>query len=189
MSSSAAETASESAASDCGNYAGVSLHARPWFRGMLAGVLTLLFSVGVACGYLTWGNLGFEREMLGDGFSAEDVQGMRPGYGDIPAFVIWSSGLVMMIFLYVAFAANRAAAGSVFRKLAYILCVPFLAVIWTIGVSIMLGPWFGAFSFPVLPCWVIGATCAAVLSLLVWPAGRNPPTPPATERSDAADSR
>jgi hypothetical protein len=43
-----------------------------------------------------------------------------------------------------------------------------LGFLWTLVVYVMLGPWFGAFSFPVLYCWMFGGALALLFTQLVY---------------------
>lgn len=57
-----------------------------------------------------------------------------------------------------------------YRHLAYALPVTifvgaFTGFIWTILVALLLGPWFGAFSVPVLYCWVGGGVVGSVFTI------------------------
>src|SRR5215212_9694830 len=51
-----------------------------------------------------------------------------------------------------------------------------LGVLWTTVAASLLGPWIGAFSFPVLACWVLGAATGLVAAATAarpraWPLG------------------
>ena len=144
---------------------------RAWLRGAVAGLLTIPFSIIAAYCYLRWASAMDQREMLALGMPAEMLNEVPKmvGIGDLTAFACWSFGLPIMMLLFVAWWAKRTAASSALIASLYLLAVPLLAFAWTIVVATWMGPWFGAFSFPVFPCWAVGATVAAILSLVVRP--------------------
>ena len=93
------------------------------------------------------------------------------GEGDLPAFAIWSAffaGVILVAAVAVGFARiprNLPARTLVFAALGAVLGIG-----WTFTVACcLLGPWIGAFSFPVLYLWMgggaIGLTLAARLTV------------------------
>jgi hypothetical protein len=91
------------------------------------------------------------------------------GSGDIWAFGFWNviftgllsaGGLVLTKYLYLL--------PPLVRVLVAALTGSAIGFLWTLVVYVMLGPWFGAFSFPVLYCWVIGGAVALSLTQLVY---------------------
>jgi hypothetical protein len=79
------------------------------------------------------------------------------GAGDLGAFGFWSlffagaSGFASFVF-----ASSSKHWGCIFRYTGGLFLGLLLGFGFTYGVALMLGPWFGAFSFPVLYCWMIG---------------------------------
>jgi hypothetical protein len=80
------------------------------------------------------------------------------GKGDIDAFILWT----------VPFATGLSVAGatiiSLFRKRPFLLRLLFivlmaglLSLAWIYCMALVLGPWIGAFSIPVLYLWIIGS--------------------------------
>jgi hypothetical protein len=94
------------------------------------------------------------------------------GVGDLPAFMFWTApaaGVTFVLLLLLHRASSRlpsslllglAAAGSLL-----------LGYAWTSTVAAVLGPWIGAFSFPVLYCWTVGFLLAVTMSISVWRKG------------------
>ncbi len=95
--------------------------------------------------------------------------GLGYGTGDIPAFAFWSLGISMLILFYVAWTSKRTFRRPIPLRIAYFVGVPFIAFAWTIFVASALGPWMGAFSFPVFPCWLVGSCGGAIASCIVRP--------------------
>jgi hypothetical protein len=80
------------------------------------------------------------------------------GAGDLAAFAAWTAPFSL---------ATGGAAAALGPPLSRVgpwaglalagLAAVALAVLWTIAVGLLLGPFFLAFSFPVFPCWLAGA--------------------------------
>lgn len=90
------------------------------------------------------------------------------GAGDVPAFfystlpfavVLLLPALVVLVFLRRVLPVIRVA-----LALAVGVASGF---IWTVFNRWMLGPWFGAWSFPVLYCWVFGGVLGIVGATMV----------------------
>lgn len=144
---------------------------RAWLRGNVSGIATLFLSVLSAYGYLVYSNLAERQQLIDTGMPPEMAAEMGLGYGtgDIPAFAFWSFGISTLILFYVAWTTKRTFRRPIPIRIAYFLGVPFIAFAWTLFVASALGPWMGAFSFPVFPCWLIGACGGAILSVVVRP--------------------
>jgi hypothetical protein len=91
------------------------------------------------------------------------------GSGDLSAFNYWNAiftvllsaaGLVLMKYLCLL--------PPLVRSVVAVLTGSALGFLWTVVVYVMLGQWFGAFSFPVLYCWVIGGATALLLTQAVY---------------------
>jgi hypothetical protein len=91
------------------------------------------------------------------------------GSGDIWAFGFWNliftgllsvGGLVLTKYLY--------SLPPLVRVVVAMLTGSALGFLWTLVVYVMLGPWFGAFSFPVLYCWMIGGAVALLFTQLMY---------------------
>lgn len=121
----------------------------------VSGLGALLGSVGGATWYLA-GNNWF-------------------GAGDLPAMLVWSAPLALLDALLVGSAARRLEGSS--GWLRYGVLVPLgatVGVLWSIAAALLLGPWIGAFSFPVLFCWLAGGAlggigAAAAANTRTWP--------------------
>src|SRR5262245_37148362 len=79
------------------------------------------------------------------------------GAGDIYAFVFYTipfclSILVLSFFSLVILTDLR----SALRMLATLIIGASAGFLWTVINRWMLGLWFGAWSFPVLYCWIVG---------------------------------
>ena len=87
------------------------------------------------------------------------------GAGDLRAFAFWSAllslGIATGALGYARIAArwNRYLAAAV-----SVLAGALLGYFSTLLVWKALGPWFGAFSFPVFYCWLAGAILACVVA-------------------------
>ena len=102
------------------------------------------------------------------------------GAGDLPAMLLWSlplGGLVALVARIPArLAARRGAPGLLAAHAAAVGLGLLVGVLWTVSAASLLGPWMGAFSFPVLACWALGAV-AGLLSAATaarpraWPLG------------------
>lgn len=85
------------------------------------------------------------------------------GRGDMGAFIIWTimysllmGGIVVLLFLILS---------KLSKFIQYIFLVIIglcLGFIWTFIVALLLGPWFGAFSIPVLACWTAGSLSSTI---------------------------
>lgn len=74
------------------------------------------------------------------------------GMGDLYALAIWSFPLGLVVAL--AGMSLRSRNGPKRRAARRVLAVALgamLGVLWTLAMIQMMGPWFGTFSFPVLP--------------------------------------
>jgi hypothetical protein len=97
------------------------------------------------------------------------------GAGDLPAMVIWSLPLVLLVYLSFRTATRRLASSPEgVRYLVLPLVGGLLGIITTVLASLILGRWLLAFSFPVLFCWVVagllaGVVAAWLMSAKTWP--------------------
>jgi hypothetical protein len=90
------------------------------------------------------------------------------GRGDVSAFFVSSIpfGIVLLILSLVVlpFMSNLPAT----VRMAVGLVIGILSgFLWTLFNRWMLGPWFGAWSFPVLYCWVVGGVVGFVGAIVV----------------------
>ena len=108
-------------------------------RKMLrAGGYCLLASYAVAAGIVA----------LGGGF----------GLGDLGAFFAWTLPFGAAVGAVAALSAPRLSRARPLAALALAgLAAIAAAVLWTVAVALLLGPFFLLFSFPVFPCWLAGA--------------------------------
>ena len=88
------------------------------------------------------------------------------GKGDIEAFLIWSVPLAIALYHAPALLDRRIALLPVWSR--YLLTSalgPFLALLWTLVIMIIMGGWFYAFSFNVFFCWVTGSLFALLFNM------------------------
>ncbi len=79
------------------------------------------------------------------------------GAGDLQAMLIWSLplGLVMTVASH-RLSRRLSNAGTSLRYATLMLSGGLLGFLWTVVATLLLGAWIGAFSFPVLFCWITG---------------------------------
>ena len=79
------------------------------------------------------------------------------GAGDLSAMVVWSALLGLLVAAVVGPLSRRLErVASAWRYIALVPLGGVLGLLLTIGATLILGGWIGAFSFPVLFCWVAG---------------------------------
>jgi hypothetical protein len=102
------------------------------------------------------------------------------GVGDLGAMLLWSlplGGLVALVARVPARLASRHPWQALLAAYAAAVALGLLVgVLWTVAAASLLGPWIGAFSFPVLACWVLGAVVGLVAAVTAvrtrtWPLG------------------
>jgi hypothetical protein len=94
-----------------------------------------------------------------------------PGTGDLPAFLYWTIGLsITLFFLTAGLTRTTHGQSKIIKSVSWLSLGPLVGFAWTVFVAIALGPWMGSFSFPVLYCWMGGATVAALATLTIRPA-------------------
>lgn len=85
------------------------------------------------------------------------------GAGDLRSFSIWSAILAMPVAFIAVFYGRLVVRMNQYIAYALALVIGvILGYVVTLVVWRMLGPWFGAFSFPVFYCWLAGAISACV---------------------------
>lgn len=90
------------------------------------------------------------------------------GIGDLWAFGFWNLFFTALLSLVgLALLRPFASLPPPVRLIVASLVGVSAGFLWTLVVRFMLGPWFGAFSFPVLYCWVIGGAVAMLLTMLL----------------------
>jgi hypothetical protein len=118
---------------------------RGWGKAALAALVFVVVSLLAAALYVT----------LGAGV----------GRGDLRAFAFWCVvAAVAAIVPLRVFGRWSARSPSVWVLLAAPCSGVMLATVVTFVVASILGPWVGAFSFPILLCWIAGATAALLTS-------------------------
>ena len=87
------------------------------------------------------------------------------GAGDMWSFLFWSLPFAALIGVLNLFLTR------LYCRLLFLIRYPvaillgaIAGALWTYLVALFLGAWFGAFSFPVLPCWIGGASGAMVMA-------------------------
>jgi hypothetical protein len=97
------------------------------------------------------------------------------GAGDLPAMLAWSVPLGLLEALLIGPAARRLGTSSGWLRYGVLVFLGgAVAVLWSIVAALLLGPWIGAFSFPVLFCWLAGGAlggvaAAAAANTRSWP--------------------
>ena len=85
----------------------------------------------------------------------------RKGFGraDLSSFVIWNAAFSALLFL-LAFALTPTLGRRTAEWGSVLVVVVGVSsgFLFTVGNAIFLGPWFRAWSFPVLLCWAVGGT-------------------------------
>lgn len=96
------------------------------------------------------------------------------GADDVRAFAFWSVPFVVLLSVVALLARGwlQRSPGPRRFVLAALLGI-FSGVVWTLAVALVMGPWVGAFSFPILYLWIFGG----VSSLLGWTAFIGVPSP------------
>ncbi len=138
----------------------------------MSGIATLFLSVLSAYGYLVYSNLAERQQLIDTGMPPEMAAEMGLGYGtgDIPAFAFWvirdfDIDPVLRRMDDETHVSQAHSNKDPPTSLAY----RSMHLHGTLFVASALGPWMGALSFPVFPCWLIGACGGAILSVVVRP--------------------
>ena len=124
---------------------------------VLGGVVAIVGAVGAAVVYLA-SNAWF-------------------GAGDLPAMIFWSLPLGIIIAVTVGVLSRRLAiARTRWHYVAFVPIGAILGFVWTIAAAFILGGWIGAFSFPVLFCWIFGGVSGGIAAAWInhprsWPTG------------------
>lgn len=87
------------------------------------------------------------------------------GVGDLPAMVMWSLPLGVLLALAVRVLEGRlVSASAIWRYLVLVPVGGIVGFLWTVLAAALLGGWIGAFSFPVLFCWVAGGLLGGIVA-------------------------
>ncbi|HEX6965341.1 MAG TPA: hypothetical protein VF166_06050 [Gemmatimonadaceae bacterium] len=87
------------------------------------------------------------------------------GAGDLWAMLFWSVPFGVLLAIVIGPLSRRlAAAATLWRYGALVPLAGVLGYLWTVIVALVLGGWIGAFSFPVLFCWVAGGLLGGVVA-------------------------
>ena len=94
------------------------------------------------------------------------VVALNNGFGarDIWSFLFWSIPFALGI-ASINLTRLHCRLHLLFRYLMAVVIGIMVGVLWTFIVRIFLGPWFGAFSFPVLTCWAAGGASGMVTAV------------------------
>jgi hypothetical protein len=101
----------------------------------------------------------------------------RNGFGssDLPAFMYWTVMFaVLLSVLALAFAYLMRNFRTINRVWIAVLIGGVAGFGWTLLNLVMLGPWFGAWSFNVLYCWIAGGAFG-FLAVAIFGASRRAP--------------
>jgi hypothetical protein len=89
------------------------------------------------------------------------------GAGDIAALLLWSLPLGVGVALAsLAIRKTWQPSSSLLRVVVAAALGALLGSVWTLAIAWMMGPWFGTFSFPVLPILCMAGASAMVDSQL-----------------------
>ncbi len=89
------------------------------------------------------------------------------GAGDLSAMAVWSLPLgAIAALVSLPLGSTPKNRRALLRYLLPLVGGPLVGISWTYFAALLLGGWIGAFSFPVLFCWVFAATCG--LTLAAW---------------------
>jgi hypothetical protein len=90
------------------------------------------------------------------------------GAGDMPAFLYWTALFAISLLLpAVLFGVLLRKAGTINRLWVGILLGGLAGLGWTYLNLGFLGPWFGAWSFNVLYCWIAGGVFGILTVALI----------------------
>ncbi len=98
------------------------------------------------------------------------------GAGDLFAMFLWSLPLGLIVAVTAGFLVPRLSLGHAVTRYALLLPLGgLLGFLWTAVAAVLLGGWIGAFSFPVLFCWVAGGLLGGIAAAWLprpqtWPA-------------------
>ena len=159
---------------------------RVWIRGITAAIVVFPASLLLAYGFLYLRDRAFNQNLPQaaddwvsypgpSGTATSDGMGIFHsdlyGTGDLPAFLFWTIGLsITLLFLTAGLTRTTHGQSKIIKSVSWLSLGPLVGFAWTVFVAIALGPWMGSFSFPVLYCWMGGATVAALASLTIRPA-------------------
>ena len=82
-------------------------------------------------------------------------------FPDLSSFTFFTVPFTILISLALTQLSSHLQHGAA-KYLIVPLVGAVLGFIWTLFAAIILGPWFGAYSFPVIACWVLSGTAAGV---------------------------
>ncbi len=100
---------------------------------------------------------------------AEILLALKHGFGaaDMYAFLFWTSLFAVALLLpALAFALLLRSARTINRVWIGVLLGSLAGFGWTLLNFAMLGPWFGAWSFNVLYCWIVGGAMGILVVAL-----------------------
>src|SRR5215216_3793539 len=86
------------------------------------------------------------------------------GINDFAVFLFWSlffAGIVAVLAVWLIRLVDKLP--FLLRYLLALFMGATLGILWTVSIALLLGPWFAAFSFAVMPCWVSAGACGALV--------------------------
>src|SRR5215203_4483100 len=90
------------------------------------------------------------------------------GAGDLSAMFFWSLPLGGMVAFVTGRSFQPLSKKSRLVEASALAAIGTVAgIVWTLAAAAILGGWIGAFSFPVLYCWMIGGLAGGVAALRV----------------------
>lgn len=145
-------------------------HLRSWLRGTSAATLVLPSSTLIAWHFL---DLEPQRQNLlavGMPPAYVDEIGYGVSLGDLVSFAVWTFGLsAILMLLAVALGRVTLSLPAPSQTVVFIAAGSGAGFVWTLVATQVLQTWFGSFDFPVLYCWVGGASIAVVATELLLP--------------------
>jgi hypothetical protein len=122
---------------------------------LTSSILFPTFSVGVAGAFV----------IANDGFGSDDLG----------SFGFWSALPLVILYPTVRRLDQHLQHwNTIFGYFAAVILAFLFAYFWTCIVALILGGWIGAFSFPVLFCWLIGSLVALTCPLIARRPGSRP---------------
>lgn len=92
--------------------------------------------------------------LFNDGFGARDLW----------VFSFWSFPFALTVGgLGVVLTKQFGLVHLSYRCTMFVLCGTVIGILWTIVVTLLMGAWFMAFSFPVLFCWIAGGISGTIV--------------------------
>jgi MFS family permease len=141
-----------------------------WRAGIMTAV-TFTGCLAIGLLFVFVANMSAHKKMTGAGIPAGMAAELGIGFpvGDFFAFAIWSVGLALLVSVVSGFTSSwlRSHVASYVKFISVGSIGAATGIIWSTIVASILGQWIGAFSFPVLYCWIGGAVLGSCSQVLI----------------------